>query len=85
MRYKKMDKKRITVILPIETYYKLQAVQKATKQTTMTDTVINLINGSYKNLELTPKYKEMLTSLFNSLSTIDSTVIELNNNNENNE
>jgi len=80
-----MDKKRITVILPIETYNKLQAVQKATKQTTMTDTVINLINGSYKNLELTPKYKEMLTSLFNSLSTIDSTVIEQNNNNENNE
>jgi len=80
-----MDKKRITVILPIETYNKLQAIQKATKETTMTDTVIKLINGSYKNLELMPKYKEMVTSLFNSLSNIDSTIIELNNNNENNE
>jgi hypothetical protein len=80
-----MDKKRITVILPIETYNKLQVIQKATKVTTMTETVIRLINGSYKNLELTPKYKEMLTSLFNSLSAIDSTVIELNNNNENKE
>lgn len=80
-----MDKKRITVILPIETYYKLQAVQKATKQTTMTDTVINLINGSYKSLELLPKYKEMVTSLYTSLSTIDNTIQELNNNNENKE
>lgn len=80
-----MDKKRITVILPIETYNKLQAIQKATREITMTDTVIKLINGAYKNLELTPKYKEMLTSLFNTLSAIDSTVIELNNNNENKE
>ncbi len=80
-----MDKKRITVILPIETYYKLQAVQKATKQTTMTDTVIKLINGSYEQLELLPKYKEMVTSLFNSLSTIDNMINELNNNNENKE
>lgn len=80
-----MDKKRITVILPIETYNKLQAIQKATKETTMTDTVIKLINGSYKNLEMLPKYKEMVTSLFNSLSNIDNTIIELNNNNENKE
>ena len=80
-----MDKKRITVILPIETYYKLQTVQKATKQTTMTDTVIRLINGSYENLELLPKYKDMVTSLYTTLSTIDNTIIELNNNNENKE
>lgn len=80
-----MDKKRITVILPIETYYKLQAVQKATKQTTMTDTVIKLINGSYEQLELLPKYKEMVTSLYTSLSTIDNLINELNNNNENKE
>ena len=80
-----MDKKRITVILPIETYYKLQAVQKATKQTTMTDTVIRLINGFYENLELLPKYKDMVTSLYNTLSNIDNTIIELNNNNENKE
>lgn len=80
-----MDKKRITVILPIETYYKLQAVQKATKQTTMTDTVIKLINGSYEQLELLPKYKDIVTSLFNSLSTIDNLINELNNNNENKE
>lgn len=80
-----MDKKRITVILPIETYYKLQAVQKFTKQTTMTYTVINLINGAYKNIELLPKYKEMVTSLITNLSTIDNTIQELNNNNENKE